>query len=456
MMLLTLAVSHVHFHRAILSPPYPRPPARRPARPPAIWVCVQQHVRRIWLQSTPFHSPHRVRWLSIFVPKPSDQKLALNATLLCPHLPFALQRARPIDRWNISLSAPRTTLLRRSLLRSFAQSLARGVASHCSLAVWRCCSLLPLRPLGLACALSGSFAASCAAERSRLNRVRSERPIRKLRRQVAPARHEGGSSSEPPLHRCHVLPLYRSWLLTMANRLWTRSIGCGAHGKVDALALALAFSLAANTHARREWRARRALVVVSGSRERVLRAVQENAPRGAAAQPRQGDELAHGARGLLGAGARRRPLVLPALPEQVQPSGLLQSDRAHKVPRDSESAASTMCARARDADVARDASPAATRPPPPRPRSMLRCGGCTVCRQRVRARTTPPTPTASRSPRPCSSIKRPRAPTLATLPSTSSMCRRVRATSDSREYVCVSLFDPRGAISRIRSLERAC
>jgi len=114
------------------------------------------------------------------------------------------------------------------------------------------------------------------------------------------------------------------------------------------------------------------------------------------------------------------------------------------------------CARARDADVARDASPAATRPPPPRPRSMLRCGGCTVCRQRVRARTTPPTPTASRSPRPCSSIKRPRAPTLATLPSTSSMCRRVRATSDSREYVCVSLFDPRGAISRIRSLERAC
>ena len=250
MMLLTLAVSHVHFHRAILSPPYPRPPARRPARPPAIWVCVQQHVRRIWLQSTPFHSPHRVRWLSIFVPKPSDQKLALNATLLCPHLPFALQRARPIDRWNISLSAPRTTLLRRSLLRSFAQSLARGVASHCSLAVWRCCSLLPLRPLGLACALSGSFAASCAAERSRLHRVRSERPIRKLRRQVAPARHEGGSSSsEPPLHRCHVLPLYRSWLLTMANRLWTRSIGCGAHGKVDALALALAFSLAANTRA---------------------------------------------------------------------------------------------------------------------------------------------------------------------------------------------------------------
>ena len=34
MMLLTLAVSHVHFHRAILSPPFPRP-ARPPARPPA-------------------------------------------------------------------------------------------------------------------------------------------------------------------------------------------------------------------------------------------------------------------------------------------------------------------------------------------------------------------------------------------------------------------------------------
>ena len=173
MMLLTLAVSHVHFHRAILSPPYPRPPARRPARPPAIWVCVQQHVRRIWLQSTPFHSPHRVRWLSVFVPKPGDEKLALNATLLSIHLPFALQRARPIA--GIYRSQPHARHC--SAARSFAHSFNLSRARRCVPLLLGCMALLlavaaataraRLRSLRIVCSILCSRAVSVESRAQR-------------------------------------------------------------------------------------------------------------------------------------------------------------------------------------------------------------------------------------------------------------------------------------------------